>query len=131
MKEIKETEKGKEELKFSCEKCDYKTKRNVTLMKHMNTRHYSKENSRVNKKENSKEISREKKLEAEKESKGNGKEGKKCENCENCDNCEFIKNHDTCQLCRARFEAARENLEIREAELKEKLAEQSKRSEKL
>lgn len=99
-------------------------------MKYMN-RHCSKENSRVNKKENSKEISREKKLEAEKENKGNGKEGKKCENCENCDNCEFFKNHDTWQLCRTRFEAARENLEKRDTELKEKLAEQSKRSEKL
>ena len=64
---VKDTESGKEELK-----CNYKTKKKVTLMKHLNTKHCS-----VERKENSDEISN--------ESKGKRKEGKKCDNCENCD----------------------------------------------
>ena len=46
-----------------------------------------------------------------------------------CDQCEFIKHHATCRMCRIRFEAARKNLEKKDAEVKEKLTEQSKRVE--
>ena len=53
----------------------------------------------------------------------------KCEKCENCDQCDFLQNHASCRICRIRFYATLKNLEKKDAELKEKLADQKKREE--
>ena len=101
-----ETKKRDKEIEFRCDKCDYASKRKITLTKHMNTKHCTvenkedEENSKANEKENRKDKSTENQAD-----KDNVKEKKNCDNCEKCDDCDFLKNKDTCEHCWNRFEA--------------------------
>ena len=105
-KESIDTKKRNDEVKFMCDKCDYTSKRKITLTKHMKTKHWTVENKndKDNDKDNDKENSKDKRTE-NKVYKDNDKEKKNCDNCEKCDDCDFMKNKDTCEHCWIRFEA--------------------------
>ena len=120
----KETSEEKEELGLKCDKCDYRAKQNLTLKKHINTKHKSNATTEETKEEKKNIKDTENKMKDVVK-----KNCIKCEKCENCDQCDFLQNHASCRICRIRFDATLKNLEKKDAELKEKLAVQKKREE--
>ena len=97
-------EKVNDELKFKCDKCNYKAKRSITLKKHMNTKHRKTDQNgetEETKRETRKTDSKEKK-----------KPRENCDNCVNCENCEYVANSSSCQLCMKLLEAAVEKYDF-------------------
>ena len=74
---------------FKCEMCDYQSKKKITLMKHVNTKHV-KTNTNSEKKKGKVEP---------KKSENREKEAI-CENCESCESCDYFNNCERCELCR-------------------------------